>query len=324
MKNKKPILYDIKISTGIAIILVVTGHLALRGENDIDFYVSLKKVIYKFHMPLFLFLSGSITYYTYKPLKSWKSYFEFVKKKAYRLLPAYLLLSILFFVGKFMFYDIDVYHSFSSILFYPQEGNSGFLWYIYVLFIFNLSMPLIHYVVNSRFWIFLFISILTSSFLTFPKIFTLNFYFWYLPFFIFGCYSILKREKFILFLKKYGLLFLIIFLIWFLLELNEDVNIPKNIVSFFSIIGISYFSYFIIKRNKFLEKSGNNSFYIYLFNSLFIGGVTFMIIYFFGRETFYNNFYYFIPALIFIGISFPILFHKIIISKTPILKNLIK
>lgn len=34
--SKKPILFDIKISTGIAIILVVIGHLASRGQVGIE------------------------------------------------------------------------------------------------------------------------------------------------------------------------------------------------------------------------------------------------------------------------------------------------
>lgn len=324
MKYKKPILYDIKISTGISIVLVVIGHLALRGETGIDFYVSLKTIIYKFHMPLFLFLSGSIAYYTYEPIKSCFNYFDYIKKKIFRILPAYIILSLIFFIAKSNLYEIDNYQSFINFLFYPAEGNSGFLWYLYVLFMYYLIMPALYYLVNTKFWLFFTISFFVSSFFTFPKIFSLNFFFWYLPFFTLGCYLILKRKKFILFLSKYGLIFLFLFLIFTIIEFTHHLNIPKNFISIFSIIGISYFSSIVVKRNSFFEKLGDNSFYIYLFNSLFIGGITVIIVKYMGKIFFLNNFYFIAPILIVAGVLFPILLHKFFIIKVPILRNLIK
>ena len=323
--SKKPILYDIKIATGIAIILVVIGHLSSRGEVGIDLYVNLKQVIYKFHMPLFLFLSGYIAQYTYKPIESLNDYFYFIKKKSIRLLPAYLIMSFVFFVGKYNLGEgTEISEGIFNILFSPADGNSGFLWYLYVLFIYNLSMPVINYCLQNKFIFFFIISILISSFLDFPDLLSLNFYFWYLPFFILGCYFSSKRETYMRILKKFGLIILIVFIIWIFLEFLGIINIHKNIVSFFAIIGITYISSVKLERNVLLEKLGDNSFYIYLFNTLFIGAISFLLINYLGKESFYNNFYYFAPFFILIGLYLPIWLQKYFISRLPIISKLIR
>ena len=323
--SKKPILYDIKIATGIAIILVVIGHLSSRGEVGIDLYVNLKQVIYKFHMPLFLFLSGYIAQYTYKPIESLNDYFSFIKKKSFRLFPAYLIMSFVFFVGKYNLGEgTELSEGIFNILFSPADGNSGFLWYLYALFIFNLSMPVINYFLQNKFIFFFIISILISSFLDFPNLFSLNFYFWYLPFYILGCYSSNNQIAYLDLLKKYGFIILIVFLSWSFLEFLNIIDIHKNIVSFFAIIAIGYVASIKIGRNVLLEKLGDNSFYIYLFNTLFIGVISLLLINYLGKKTFYNNFYYFAPFFILMGLYLPIWFQKYIISKVPFLKNWIK
>ena len=323
--SKKPILYDIKIATGITIILVVIGHLASRGQVGIDLYVNLKHVIYKFHMPLFLFLSGYIAQYTYKPIESIKDYFSFIKKKFIRLFPAYFIMSFVFFVGKYNLGEsTEISEGIFTILFSPADSNSGFLWYLYLLFTFNLCMPIIDYFIKNKFVYFFTISILLSTFVDFPKLFSLNFYFWYLPFYIFGCYCSNNQIKYLHLLKKYGFIVLIIFLSWAFLEFLNIIDVHKNIVSFFAIFGIGYITSIKIVRNVLLEKLGDNSFYIYLFNTIFIGAISLFLINYLGKKTFYNNFYYFAPFFILIGLYFPIWLQKYVISRLPIISKLIR
>lgn len=323
--TKRPILYDIKIATGIAIILVVLGHLASRGEVGIDLYINLKRVIYKFHMPLFLCLSGYLTYYSYNTIKSFNDYVKYVKKKLVRLLPAYLILSFVFLIGKYFFIEnIDVNRSIFNILMYPSESSSGFLWYIYVLFLYNLCMPIIDYIVRNKFLLFFVVSLVLSSFITFSKIISLDIFFWYLPFFIFGCYLVTKRESYMTILNRFGLFVFVLFVIWGVLEYLSLVNVPKNIISFFAIVSVGYLSSIKIVRSSVLEKIGGNSFYIYLFNTMFMGAFSVLLIKWLGKETFFERFYFLAPFLVIIGVLFPILFHKYVISRIPILKSLIK
>ena len=322
--NKKPILYDIKITTGIAICLVVLGHLASRGETEIMYYVKLKNVIYKFHMPLFLFLSGYIAHYTFKPIKSYSDYFNYLKKKALRLFPAYLILSFTFFLGKaFLKQDEGLLDGVINILFFPANSNSGFLLYIYVLFLYNVSMPLIVYLNNKNFVLFFVISILLSL-LVFPSIFSLNFYFWYLPFFILGCFMSKHRTLYLKTIKKGGIIALILFLTWIVLEYLGIVKLPKIVVSFIAIFAFSYVGSVLLKRQRFLEKMGDNSFYIYLFNTMVMGTITVVLVRFLGKQTYYDYFYLLIPVLLVSGVLIPILIHKFVISKIPILKDLIR
>jgi len=325
MVNKKPILYDIKIATGISILLVVIGHLASRGEVGIDLYVHLKRIIYKFHMPLFLCLSGYITYYTYPSINTVIDYKKYVKKKIFRLFPAYFILSLTFFVGKYFFVDsTEVLKSIVNILAFPSESSSGFLWYIYVLFLYSLFMPIIDFIVRHMFFLFFTISIIMSTFISFPKIFSLDIFFWYLPFFILGCYLVSKRQVYMIILKRFGFLVSVLFLVWGVLEYMSLVDVPKNIISLFAIVSVSYISAIKIVRNSLLENLGSNSFYIYLFNTMFMGALSILLIKWMGKEAFLVRFYYFVPFLLVSGVVFPILFHKYVISRIPILKSLIK
>lgn len=52
---------------GIAIFIVVLGHIVPREapQNDM-WFMSLKRIIYSFHMPLFMFVSGLLFGYSHK------------------------------------------------------------------------------------------------------------------------------------------------------------------------------------------------------------------------------------------------------------------
>lgn len=68
------------IAKAICIILVVVGH--YMPDNSPMWYVMLNKVIYTFHMPLFMFVSG----YVYIATKKDISYGSFLMKKVKRLM----------------------------------------------------------------------------------------------------------------------------------------------------------------------------------------------------------------------------------------------
>ena len=87
-------LSDIDSAKGIAIFLVVLGHLTLKSRPDnIEWYIILESAIYKFHMYFFMFLSGFVMYYSFPVIGSRIEYTRYVKKKFIRLIPAFLLLS---------------------------------------------------------------------------------------------------------------------------------------------------------------------------------------------------------------------------------------
>lgn len=130
---------DIDIAKGICILLVVIGHYA--PDNSPEWYLTLIKVIYCFHMPLFMYTSGFVFHATQKPVK----YRYFILKKAKRLMIPYVLVSwliicIKLFAEKGMYVENPVsFSSFYEILYYPSAGY--FLWFVYVLFLIFLIIP---------------------------------------------------------------------------------------------------------------------------------------------------------------------------------------
>ena len=142
----KPILRDINVAKGFTIFLVVFGHIAAPDVKPMlvgnDLYFILKKIIYSFHMPFFMFLSGMIFYFTYKPLKNHKEYFNYVVKKTKRLLPPFIIFGSIIFFGKLVFLQVSHVENFSSpnimeaylkLFFKSISSFAGSLWYIYVL-----------------------------------------------------------------------------------------------------------------------------------------------------------------------------------------------
>jgi uncharacterized membrane protein len=108
------------------------------------------------------------------------------------------------------------------------------------------------------------------------------------------------------------------------LEFFYISDVPKQIIGLISIFCFFYLSLNIVKRSNLFNQLGGYSFYIYLFNTLFIGALNLVLIKYLGKQQYYYYFYYLAPFLVLSGIYFPILLQKHIISKIPFLKNWIK
>lgn len=87
------------IAKAICIILVVVGH--YMPDNSPMWYVMLNKVIYTFHMPLFMFVSG----YVYIATKKDISYGSFLMKKVKRLMIPYFTTSVIVITIKLLTQD---------------------------------------------------------------------------------------------------------------------------------------------------------------------------------------------------------------------------
>lgn len=112
--------FKIDVLKGIAIILVVIGHLIYQSPEQED--TILFKLIYSFHVPLFMFLSGFLAYG--KKIR--------IKKKFLTLVVPFLawyLIKILVTTRNLDFYKIIV--NFKDLIFAPDIG----LWFLWVLFL---------------------------------------------------------------------------------------------------------------------------------------------------------------------------------------------
>jgi len=70
--NRKPRLDDVDSAKGLAIFLVVLGHISggVSFPPNSDWYILLNRAIYQFHMSFFMFLSGLVFFYTYRPIRT--------------------------------------------------------------------------------------------------------------------------------------------------------------------------------------------------------------------------------------------------------------
>ncbi len=143
-------LFDLDRAKGLGIFLVVLGHIVAR-ENPVgvEWYPILKDRIYLFHMPFFMFVSGAIAGYAWKNINTWSEYGVFVKKRAERLLPAYFLFALLVFVGKLAAQSVTPHvdnpvksvWSFFDVVLMPYQSFSGYLWFVFVLFLLYAALP---------------------------------------------------------------------------------------------------------------------------------------------------------------------------------------
>ena len=214
----------IDILKGIAVISVLLGHalqrgLGLSGYIPFDNYIF--KIIYTYHMPLFMILSGYVlANYTSKFNK------DFLIKKSLRLLyPTIIWSYLIWSVRNFKFVGIKEFIPFpDSIIEYTKtliKHPDFIIWFLYVVFIFNIFFYIIKKMNNKKdlyldvifsivFYIILGI-IPNSNF----GIYNIKLYF---PIFAFGYF--LKKE----YLKKYSWKYIVFFIIIYIVLLLKCAN----------------------------------------------------------------------------------------------------
>ena len=129
----KPRFATLDIARMVCIILVVIGH-----YDPVDapaHYNNMRMIIYSFHMPVFLFISG----YLYLITRKDESFKSFITKKVKRLAIPYLVTSVIIITIKLLTQDTArVDHpvtalSYLKMFYLPEAGYV--LWFIIALFI---------------------------------------------------------------------------------------------------------------------------------------------------------------------------------------------
>jgi len=309
MKNIR--LREIDIATGIAIILVVTGHLS---ENKPIWYNVYKMSLYKFHMPFFMFISGFLLSHTKYHFNDFTSYLFFIKSKVLKFTIPYFFMSFLFLIVKYTLGEYtlknELNHAIIDVFLRPISGPSDFLWYIYVLFQFYVFFPLIYQInfIKNYFLIVITVGIILNIFNPFGDVFQLNLFSKYFVFFSIGFYVSNNYNVVRDFLAKYGFLFFLIFVFLSVYDMNESNGVINMLLASFSLPALLYLS-IKIKMNKLLEKLGKNTYTIYIWNSVFIFSLTFLIR--FLDNNYLDHYYIYVPFLVTIGIFGPLLLRKL-------------
>ena len=262
MKNRSRI-KPLDGATGIAIILVVYGHMDFGIPSHL--YMTIRENIYSFHMSLFMFISGIVMNISIE--KHGKT--DLLRSKIRRFLPKYLLFSILFLCADIILsskgFD-QVVDLLINIVLYPAKASAGFLWYIYVLTIYYIILPYIKNVTRRYTYSVLIFSFFLSL-VNLPSLFALDLIAKYLFFIFLSVVCFENWSNFLTNAQKYRVISLFIFVILMAFSINFGV-----INGVFSILVVFGFSN-VYANLIWLRYVGRNSMIIYLLNTAVMGAI---------------------------------------------------
>lgn len=193
---------DLDALRGVAIALVVVGHVVSRDvPAGNEWYAVLKDLIYRFHMPLFMVLTGITFGLSVPAFRDWAEVRAYSLQRSARLAVPYFAFGVLIIAGKLaaarmMHVDNLPSGTFDDVvrlLVVPARSAAGFLWFIYVLAIYLLVLPAALFVLRRRPLVLLAAGI-AFSLPPWPEWLMLDRVMDYLPFFCAGIVLCLKRE----------------------------------------------------------------------------------------------------------------------------------
>jgi fucose 4-O-acetylase-like acetyltransferase len=141
---------DIDRAKGLAILLVVYGHLVARADPvGVSWYEPLRRAVYAFHMPFFLYLSGMAAVYAGLLAVRPSGWPQFAVARARRLLLPFLAVGALTVAGKraaarFVFVDnppSGLWSGLADLVWNTQASPALSIWYLFVLFVVSVAAP---------------------------------------------------------------------------------------------------------------------------------------------------------------------------------------
>jgi fucose 4-O-acetylase-like acetyltransferase len=326
---QKTRLIDVDYAKGLVICLVVLGHLSAR-EYPIgaEWYRVLRDLIYKFHMPLFIFFSGIVAGVSYKPLNSLKDYKYFAIYKAKRYLYSFLIFGAVILASKFFlinhfFIDnppINLFSGFCDLILKPTKSSASYLWYIYVLYELYLFLPILMRISNNKLFYIIFVLLIVRG-INLTDYFAVNYFFKNLPFFILGLSISRNYHKYTEIIDRYKLAFIFLFITSLILTTDRTLNKLDIIVSLLSIPSIHGIVRIKLINNLLsLSLLGKYSYSIYLLNTLCIGLIKAICIIIVGYANY--NFSATSPILFIFGLLFPIIVKKNIFTKNRFMNSI--
>lgn len=307
-------LHDITIAKGLAIFLVVFGHV-VTGPPPLgnDWYIVIRAAVYSFHMPFFIFLSGYIFFYSNSAERAWVSFGSFAARRAERLLVPFILFGLLIIAGKHIaqqFIHVDnvsqsFVADFINLFWFTGSSAAKNVWYVFVLFEMTIFAVLALRIIRSPLIWFVIALPFSTIFLT--TVLYLDRFFLFLPYFFLGGVAITYREKWQAMLDRrlwlFWLLFIVTIVLTRMLGIFSVTIIACGLTSIPALHGLSRRAW--MQRSRLLDLFGRYSFPIYLLNTVGIGltkGVLFQFMSWNGPR-----FLIFFPILLLVGLIGPII-----------------
>lgn len=269
---------------GLLMILVIAGHAIqyILSENEEERYFNniLFKIIYTFHMPLFIAVSGYFTFYSLQKA----SIVSFIKNRIKYLLIPMIVWCIFISISNFIFSD------YKSVFLLGKSFIAAFIfqyWFLWAILFYSVLFAFIFKIKQDN-WKTLIIVLLLFTFIPNINFYPINVIFGFTSFFTLG-YLIAKYNlfKYSGYLMKtfYSLLILYIIGVIFWTHNTYIYNTPGDLYSSYidlyrTVVGIVgcvvfmiifYKLHNIIQRYRLtslIEKTGTNSLSIYLIQGL--------------------------------------------------------
>lgn len=151
-EQNKGRLLDIDRAKGFGIAMVVWGHLfKANSYGEPEWLQTSRVVIYEFHMPFFMYLSGFVFFFTASHLRFFHNPGRFVSTRFDRLMVPFLLFGLIVVLGKFAassMGDIDdpvdgIGSGLWKVVTNAADNPSISIWYLLVLFVYSVTTPLL-------------------------------------------------------------------------------------------------------------------------------------------------------------------------------------
>ncbi|MEQ8484120.1 MAG: acyltransferase [Pseudomonadales bacterium] len=314
-KQPKARLLEIDRAKGLAIFLVVLGHIVAGQPPEGNRWFShVITIIYSFHMPFFMYLSGFVMLYSYKRIESIAAYWDYVWSKTKRLAPGFLLFALIILLGKILssrFLHVDnmppdFWRGLIDILVVPGESSAKTLWFIYVLLELYIVFPILMILTGGRYSLIITVALILH-FVPATRVFMIADLFEYLVYFAIGACIASRFQSVERAIDRYGWIFLGLFVASIsLVYVEMSQQLAKLLIGTLSIPAL----HFMIRMSplsgsKLLLQWGLLSYAIYLMNTIAIGFSKGMIFQFTSWD--YLNFLWVAPVLVCAGLYVPIL-----------------
>lgn len=275
---------DIERAKGLAILFVVFGHIVARTDPlRVEWYEPIRRAIYTFHMPFFLYLSGYVAVLSgalFLPPEKWC---DLLASRTRRLLLPFLVLGLLTVGGKivagvFVFVDnrpASLATGLENLLWHTADSPALSIWYLFVLFTLSVTAPMLVWLDRGRLRYFI-VSVSLIYLIPLPAFVYLDHIGKYSIFFALGAWAAVMGARWNDFIDRYWRAFFILLAGALILVAGFGAPWPVKlellligIVSMPALHGLVRYG-----RLPFAQMFlwlGRNCFMIYLFNTICIG-----------------------------------------------------
>lgn len=278
VSTKPDRLSDIDRLKGFAIALVVWGHIASFAPmgSPSAFYISIA-VIYSFHMPVFMYLSGFVFFHAGLHERFWNAPYKQIANRFDRLMIPFLFFGVLVLLGKYVVGQFvalpDPVESLSvgfvSILRDTPDNPSASIWYLLVIFVYAIATPLLWRLGRARF-LLLFAVGIAGWIIPLPADFYASRVGKYFLFFAIGGFVATRGSGILAIIQRYALVFVGIFVLLCVFFFAHPLALLIcGLSAIPALHGV--FRQHSLQGDRLFATLGRNSMAIYLMNTIFIG-----------------------------------------------------